>query len=368
MNKDYYKTLGVNKNASKDEIKKAFHKLAHEHHPDKAGGNEAKFKEASEAYNVLSNDQKRSQYDNFGSGFAGGNAGGQYQGQGGFGGFNGAEGFDFSGFQNSQGFEFDLGDIFGDFFGGGSGGRGRAKTKKGRDISVDLNLTFAESIFGVKKTIFITKSSKCSECSGSGSKRGTEQVTCRTCDGRGKIKEVKRSIFGTFATERVCDECMGAGKVPKEKCPKCHGHGVLQKEEEIEVNIPADVNSGESIRLTGAGESIKGGTSGDLYIKLHIETSNLFVKEGKNLITELNIKMTDAVLGGNYKMQTLDGEIELKIPEGTNPEDVLRIRGKGVPKGNGDRGDILVKIKIKTPGRLSGKAKKIFEDLKKEGL
>ncbi len=365
MNKDYYKTLGVSKSASKDEIKKAFYKLAHEYHPDKAGGNEAKFKEASEAYNTLSDDKKRSQYDNFGSGFQG-NAGGQYQG--GFGGFDASQGFDFSGFQNGQGFEFDLGDIFGDFFGGGGGGRGRAKAKKGRDISVDLNLTFAESIFGVKKSIFLTKTSKCSECGGSGSRKGTEQVTCPTCNGRGKIKEVRKSFFGTFATERVCDECLGAGNVPKEKCPKCHGAGILQKEDEIEVNIPADVNTGESIRLTGAGESVKGGSSGDLYIKLHIEKSNLFVKEGKNLITELNIKMTDAVLGGNYKMATLDGEIELKIPEGTSPEDVLRIRGKGVPYGNSQRGDILVKIKIKTPSRLSGKAKKIFEDLKKEGL
>jgi len=366
MSKDYYKILGVPKTATKDEIKKAFYKLAHEHHPDKAGGNEAKFKEASEAYNVLSNDQKRSQYDNMGSGFQGGSGGGQYQGQGGFG---GAQGFDFSGFQNGQGFEFDLGDIFGDFFGGGGGGgRGRAKTKKGRDISVDLNLTFAESIFGVKKTIFITKSSKCTECAGSGAKKGTEHITCRACSGRGKITEMRKSFFGTFANERICDECQGAGSVPKEKCPKCHGIGVLQKEEEIEVNIPADVNTGESIRLTGGGESVKGGSSGDLYIKLHVEKSNLFAKEGKNLITELNVKMTDAVLGNVYKMQTLDGEIELKIPEGTNAEDVLRVRGKGVPKESGDRGDILIKIKIKTPSRLSKGAKKIFEDLRKEGL
>jgi len=360
MNKDYYKILGVSKDASKEDIKKAFRKLAHEHHPDK-GGNIEKFKEVSEAYGVLSDDNKRSQYDTYGSAGSTG-AGGFNQGQSGFGGF---EGFDFSGFNQggNQDFDFDLGDMFGDFFGGG-----RKKQKKGRDITVDMELTFQESVFETTKKIRITKTSKCGSCGGSGAEKGSQMETCPVCSGYGKVRETKRSIFGNFMTEKVCDNCSGTGKIPKVKCTTCRGYGILKKDEEYEVKIPADVNDGETIRLTGAGEAIKDGSSGDLYIRIRVKKNPLFEKEGKNLITELNIKLTDAILGAKYNLETLDGNIELKIPEGMAFGEILRVKGKGIPKENGSRGDLFVRVNIKTPSRLSKQAKKVFEDLRNEGI
>ncbi len=361
--KDYYKILGVDKSASHEDIKKAFRKLAHEHHPDK-GGNAEKFKEASEAYSVLSDDSKRAQYDQFGSAGPAGSSGFG----GGAGGFNPQDfGFDFSGFQggNGQNFEFDLGDIFGEFFGGGGG---RSAQRKGKDISIDMEIPFSESVFGAEKKIKLTKTSKCNECGGTGGKPGTAMETCRTCSGKGKIREMKRSIFGTFATEHICNECGGTGKIPKEKCNVCHGAGILRREEEFNVNIPADINDGETIRLAGAGEAIKEGKSGDLYIRLHVRQDKFFHKEGKDLVTELNIKLTDAILGAKYVIKTLDGDIELKVPEGAEFGQILRIKGKGVPITPAKRGDLLVKLNIKMPSRLSRKAKEDFEDLKKEGI
>jgi curved DNA-binding protein len=302
MSKDYYKILGVSKSASKDEIKTAFRKLAHQYHPDKSGGNEAKFKEVSEAYNVLGDDGKRKQYDTFGS--AGPTGGGNYGGGGGFGGFQGQDfgGFDFSQFTqggNGQNFEFDLGDIFGEFFGGG-GGR-RQRVKKGANITVDLEITFAESVFGVEKEFNLTRN---------------------------------------------------------------HTY----KSEKIKIKIPADVNSGETMRLSGAGESIEGGTPGDLYINITVKRDPLFRKEGKNIVTEVNIKLSEALLGLKYPMKTLDGDIELSIPEGINNGEVLRVREKGVPIGTHHRGDLLVKIKVKMPTRLSKNARKLIDELKEEGL
>lgn len=367
MQKDYYKTLGVDKSASADEIKKAFRKLAHEYHPDKGTGNEAKFKEASEAYSVLSDDKKRAQYDQFGSGFSGTGAQGGYGGFGGqgFGGFNG---FDFSQFTqgNGQGFEFDLGDVFGDFFGGNAGRRNQKK--RGSDIQVDLELSFAESVFGVDKTIYLTKNSVCKDCQGSGAKTGTEMYTCGTCSGRGKIKETRHSFLGSFVSERLCDKCHGAGKVPKEKCHTCDGRGITKKQEEIKVKIPADIDDGETVRLPGAGEAISGGTPGDLYIKIHVKEDRLFHKEGSDLVMNLRVKLSDALLGAKYPVKTLDGDIELKIPEGVAYGEILRIKGKGIPKTPSTRGDLLIQIDIETPNRLSRTAKKLIEELKKEGV
>ncbi len=361
MSKDYYKILGIDKSASKEDVKKAFRKLAHEHHPDK-GGNAEKFKEVSEAYSVLSDDSKRSQYDTYGS--AGGNTG---QDWGGFSAQGGpASGWDFSGFQGGQNVDFDLGDIFGEFFGGGTSQRSRPK--KGRDISVDLELSFSESIFGVEKNIRLTKNSKCKICDGSGAKSGTGMQTCHECGGQGRVRETKRSFFGPIVTEKICDVCDGTGKIPKEKCTSCSGLGINKKEESFSVNIPADINDGETVRLTGAGESLKGGNPGDLYIKIRVKKDSLFKKEGKNLITELNIKLTDAVLGAKYSLKTLDGDIELSVPVGAEFGQILRIRGKGVPISAEKRGDLLVKLNIKIPTKLSGKAKKIIEDLKKENI
>ena len=296
MNKDYYKTLGIDKSASKEDIKIAFRKLAHQYHPDKGGGNEAKFKEISEAYSVLGDDKKRQQYDTFGStGPAGG---------GNYGGFNAQDfgGFDFSQFTqggNSQNFEFDLGDIFGDFFGGGMGRRQRVK--KGQDITVDLEISFSESVFGAEKEFSLTKN-----------------------------------------------------------------HSA--KAEKIKVKVPADINDGETIRLRGAGEPITDGQPGDLYIHISVRPDPLFQKAGKNILTEINIKLSDALLGMKYPLKTLDGDIELKVPEGINNGEMLRVKDKGVPIDFRHRGDLLVKVKIKMPNRLSKTAKKTIEDLRREGL
>lgn len=365
MSKDYYNILGVEKNADKEDIKKAFRKLAHEYHPDKKSGNESKFKEVSEAYSVLSDDKKRAEYDTYGQTFAGGGpsgAGGQGQGFGGFdfSGFGGqGAGFDFS----QNGFEFDLGDLFGDFFGGG-----RERVKRGRDISIDLELPFSEAIFGTERKILLNKTSVCRECRGSGARLGTEMRTCPKCNGKGKIHETKRSILGSFSTVRACDECAGKGKIPREKCPVCRGFGVLRKEEEISVVIPAGIDDGEMIRLTGGGEAVQTGTPGDLYIKVHVKRHPTFKKDGNNITTDLSLKLSSAILGEEFSLQTLDGEIKIKIPEGVSHGEVLRVRGKGVPYEKNRRGDLLIRLHIKLPNKLSKDARQLVEALRREGI
>lgn len=366
MKKDYYEILGVEKGANTEEIKKAFRKLAHKYHPDKRGGDAGKFKEASEAYSILSDEKKRAEYDAYGKGWNGGGAGSQgggFQG-GGFG------DFDFSDFagqgQAGQGdFQgFDLGDIFGDLFGGGR----RERVKRGRDISIDLAISFSESVFGAERKILVTKTSVCSECGGSGAKIGSDTVTCGVCNGKGRIHETKRSIFGTFSTQKECAECHGAGKIPRDRCHKCRGAGVARSEEEIIVKIPAGVDNGEMVRLGGAGEAVRGGAAGDLYIKLHVEKHPIFRKERSNLLMDLNVKLTQALLGGETNVKTLDGDLIVKIPEGVSHGEILRVRGKGVPTGRNSRGDIMIKINIQIPTKLSKSARKIVEELKKEGM
>jgi molecular chaperone DnaJ len=359
MSKDYYETLGVNKGASKDEIKKAFYKLAHKYHPDKKGGNEAKFKEVNEAYQVLSDDAKRSKYDQYGSGFE--NMGGGYGG-GQAGGF---EGFDFSGFQNG-GMDFDLNDIFSDFFGGGRGGR--AQARRGRDISTEIQISFPDSIFGITRKILVTKTSECLTCKGSGAKAGSKMETCKHCNGQGKIHEQKRTIFGTIANTKICEVCMGVGEVPKEICEKCKGKGVLRREEEISIVIPAGIRDGEMIRMTGHGEAIFKGTAGDLYIKINVTPHPVFKREGNDLVMNLNLNLSDALLGTKYPIKTLDGDIEVTIPEGVSINEILRVRGKGVPMSKNKRGDLLIKLHIKLPEKLSRKSRELIEELKKEGI
>ncbi len=355
--KDYYNILGVSKNASQDEIKKAFRKLAHEHHPDKKGGDDKRFKEVSEAYTVLSDTQKRAQYDRFGDTGAGSSGGA------------GFEGFDFGGFGGQGGgFQFDmgdLGDIFGDIFGGG-GGR-RQKTKKGNDIQVDVELDFKDAVFGVAKKIHLNKVSSCKNCNGNGAEAGSQMNTCTHCNGQGVIREMKRSIFGQVASERVCDSCFGVGAIPKNKCGVCHGAGVHKQSEDIEVQIPSGIEHGEMLRVTGRGEAVRGGQNGDLFIKIYVKPSKVFKKAGFNLETILEIKLTDALLGAEIGLETLDGNIVVSIPEGTKHLDVLKVRGKGVPHGNG-RGDILIHIHIKTPNKLSKQSRKLVEELREEGL
>ena len=289
MAKDYYKTLGVAKTASDDEIKKAFRKLAHQYHPDKTGGDEAKFKEVSEAYNTLSDKDKRAQYDRFGDNPMGGGGA-----SGGYGGFDpNGFGFDFSGFSGS-GFEGgDIGDILSSIFGGAG------RMKRGRDIQVDIELTFQDSIFGLKRTIEV--------------------------------------------------------------------NSPLVKQKKVDIQIPSGIEDGQMIRMTGLGENIEGGRAGDLYIKIHVKKHAFLRKEGYNLVMDLNIKLTEALLGATHRVETLDGAIELKIPSGTNTADILRVKGKGVPQGS-KRGDLYVRIKVVLPQKLSKDAKKLIEELKKEGI
>jgi molecular chaperone DnaJ len=354
--KDYYNVLGIEKGATKDDVKKAFRKLAHQYHPDKQGGNEQKFKEINEAYQILSDDRKRAEYDTYGNTFNGAGPGAQ-----GFG------GFDFNGFQGAQNFdgmEFDLGDIFGDFFGGGRAGQ----VKRGRDISMDLEIPFAEAIFGTERKVLITKTMACKECQGSGGKPGTKMKKCDTCNGKGKINDAKRTIFGTFNSVKECGICNGKGEVPEEKCGTCRGAGALRGQEEIRIGIPAGMASGEVIRLSGKGEMIPGGVAGDLYAKIYVLPHQLFKREGSNLVMDLDIKISDAILGGEYGIETLDGKITLRVPEGVSYGEILRIRGKGVPLDKTKRGDLLVKLNIKTPKKLSKKARKAIEDLREEGI
>lgn len=363
MSKNYYETLGVNKDASKEEIKKAFHKLAHKHHPDKNNGDDKKFKEVNEAYQVLSDDKKRSSYDQFGSadgpqGFGGGQGYYGQQGQG-FG------GFDFSG---AQGFDMgDLGDIFGDFFGGGMR-RNSSNKRRGRDIQTEMDLTFSESIFGIKKTISINKQSTCDICKGTGGKVGTKMNTCNTCKGNGQIKEIRRSILGSFSTTKICETCLGVGKIPSEKCSTCRGQGVYKKQKEIELNIPSGINNTEMLKMSGGGEDIQGGQSGDLYVRLNVKSHPLYKRDGLNLTMDLQINLTDALLGITHKLKTLEGDIlDIKIPEGINHNEMLRVRGRGVPSSRG-RGDIIIRVQVKMPSKLSRKSKEIIEELKKEGI
>lgn len=363
MSKDFYNILGVNKDASKDEIKKAFYKLAHKYHPDKKEGNEAKFKEVNEAYQILSDDGKRSKYDQFGSGFENMQGGGYGQ-QGGF------EGFDFSGFQNGN-TDFDFGnlnDIFSDFFTGGGMGGGRAQARRGRDISTEVQISFTESVFGVTRKILITKTSSCLTCKGSGAKTGSKMETCKHCNGQGKIHESKRTIFGNIGTTKICESCLGTGEVPKEICEICKGKGVLRREEEVTIVVPAGIRDGEMIRMSGIGEAISKGTTGDLYIKINVAPHPVFKRDGNDLVMNLNLKLSDALLGTKYPIETLDGNIEVTIPEGVSINEILRVRSKGVPVGKNKRGDLLIKLNIKLPHKLSRKSREIIEQLQKEGI
>ena len=360
-NKDYYEILGVPKSSSKEEIKKAFHKLAHKYHPDKNKGDDKKFKEVNEAYQILSDDQKRAQYDQFGSAGP--------QGFGGSQGFDpsGMGGFDFSGFQNGQGFDMgDLGDIFSDFFGGG--GRPGAQVRRGRDISTEITVPFADSIFGTVRRILITKISTCEICQGSGAKTGAKQITCSQCNGKGQIRETRRSLIGSFVSTRVCEVCGGGGTVPSETCGTCHGAGVKRKEEEIEVRVPAGIEPGEMIRMTGMGEAIRKGTSGDLYVKINVTPNPHFRRDRQNLLMDMEVKLSEALLGADREIETLDGKVTVEIPEGIASGTQLRVKERGVPNPRGRRGDLMIKVTVKIPNKLSKKAKTAVEALKEEGL
>lgn len=355
MAKNYYETLGVDKKATKDDIKKAFRKLAQQHHPDK-GGDEARFKEITEAYAVLGDEKRRREYDSYGQTFQGG-------------GPAGASGFGFDPSQFSGdfgGFEFDLNDLFGDLFGGAV--RGGTRMKRGRDISVDIEIDFKESILGTKRSILISKIDTCDICKGTGAKPGTSMDTCPTCNGAGRIHEARQTIMGAIQMQHTCPTCEGTGKVPKDKCDNCKGHGVLKREVELNIDIPRGIEDGEMIRMPGMGEAVKGSTTGDLYVKVHVKAHPIFRKEGTNLVMHLPIKLTDALLGTTVSVTTIDDKtLEVKVPPMETPEETLRLKGKGVRYEHAT-GDLLIKVSASLPKKLSAKAKKAIEDLKSEGL
>ncbi len=369
MAKDYYHILGVDKKATKDDIKNAFRKLAHKYHPDKGGTDESRFKEITEAYAVLSDEKKRREYDTYGQAFASSTGSSQNGAQG-----NPFDGFDFNQFQQdfgNNGMEFDFGDIFGDIFGNRRTSRTAAR---GRDISIDLEIPFRDAVFGTTRTVLIAKVSTCSLCHGTGAKPGAELETCATCNGSGRVHETRHSILGQFTSVRTCAVCGGTGKIPKEKCPECKGNGTRRKEEEITVSIPAGVDNGEMIRLAGQGEAVKKGVSGDLYVKVHVKPHPVFRREGSNLIMNLPVKLTDALLGTTVSIDILEGKtLEVKIPPMKRAEELLRIAGKGIPTSSGlhraeSRGDLIIHLEVALPNKLSGKAKEAVEKLKTEGL
>jgi molecular chaperone DnaJ len=350
--KDYYEVLGVSKTASDDEIKSAFRKLAKKYHPDVSKEPDAaeKFKEAQEAYAVLSDAEKRRQYDQYGHAAFEQN-------------YGGAGGYDFSG--------FDFSDIFGDLFGGsfGFGGRSssRASAKRGSDRLVRMSLTFEEAAFGCKKTINLNISTSCSECGGKG---GKGEVTCKTCNGSGTISKEQNTLFGTFMTRTTCTTCGGLGKTYKEKCSKCKGHGTINENKDLEVKIPAGVDNGNRLRLAGKGEAgTNGGPNGDVYIEFSVKDHPLFERREEDIYLTLPITITDAVLGAKLDVPTLFGTIKLTIPAGSKTGDKHRLKGKGLEVPNTrTKGDMYVILKIEVPSKLTKEQKKLFEELKKTSL
>jgi molecular chaperone DnaJ len=362
MSKDYYKILGVDKNASQDELKKAFRKLAMKYHPDK-GGDEAKFKEANEAYQVLGDKDKRQRYDQFGSDF---------ESQGGFGGGMGWEDFmnatrggggNFSGFGGGG---IDLGDILGDMFGfGGGQSRGGARQERGDDIQVDIEIDFKKAAFGIEKEINLRKQEKCDICKGSGGEPGSDNKDCGTCHGQGQVMQAQRTFLGAMQTVATCPHCHGRGKVPSKICKHCGGDGIKAKESKNKVKIPGGIDEGQSIRLSGLGAAAKyGGVSGDLYVRVHIKPQRVFERQGFDIYTNNEISYSQAVLGDKIEVDTLEGKVKVLVPSGTESGQLIRLRGKGIEQlGRSGRGDQYVKVKINVPKKVNKQAKNLLEEL-----
>lgn len=352
--RDYYEVLGLQKGASEADIKKAFRKMAMKYHPDKNPGDkeaEEKFKEVNEAYSILSDPDKKSKYDRFGHAGVDPNAGF------GGGGFGGAGGFD------------DIFDMFGNMFGGGFGGGGRRRNgpMKGRDLQKAITITFDEAAFGTKKEISITKYVKCSTCNGEGAAPGTSKTTCSRCGGTGQVHTVQKTPFGQFQSTGPCPECGGKGTKIDTPCPDCGGTGKVRKTIKINVDIPAGVDNDSVIPIRGQGEpGENGGPNGDLYVVITVQPHRLFKREGDNLFLDLPITFDQAALGDDITVPTLDGKVSYKIPAGTQPNTMFRLKGKGVKNvRSGRMGDLYVKVILEVPTKLDRKQKKAVEEMSK---
>lgn len=354
--RDYYEVLGLQKGASADEIKRAYRQLAKKYHPDinKEPGAEEKFKEINEAYDTLSDDQKKARYDQFGhedptQGFGGG----------GFGGFEGFGGGGFGGFE----------DIFSSIFGGGSSrGRNSNGPRKGEDVEKKMSITFEEAVYGTKKKVRLSVDEECIQCGGSGAASRDDVKTCPRCKGQGRVLMRQQTIFGSSTVETACPDCGGKGKIITKKCEHCNGKGRIRKTKDVEVTIPAGIQTGMTLRMEGYGESgYNGGPSGDLYISFVCGEHQNFKRDGQNIILDIPISFTQAALGDTIEVPTIDGNVSLKIPAGIQSGTKLRMRGKGTknPKGGISRGDQIVIVTVETPSSLSNEEKKLFEELEK---
>ncbi len=359
--RDYYEVLGISKGASEDEIKKAYRKTAKKYHPDLHPDDKAaeeKFKECNEAYEVLSDPQKKARYDQFG--FAGVDPN---YGAGGAGGYGGGFGFDG---------DIDLGDIFSSFFGGGGGfggfgGRNPNAPQKGRDIQISVTLTFEEAAKGCKKTIEVPRIENCSECGGTGAAKGTSPKTCSQCGGRGVVNVQNRTAFGIMNTQRTCDACGGKGKTIDTPCQKCGGKGKVRRKNKIEVNIPAGIDHNQIVNMRGYGDSgLNGGPSGDLKIVINIKPHSYFERDGFNVWFEKHVSIVEATLGAELQVPTLDGNVKYTMPAGTQPGEVFKLKGKGIERLNSlGRGDEFVKIVVDIPKSLTKEQKEILMNFDK---
>lgn len=365
--RDYYEILGITKDASADEIKKAFRKAAVKYHPDKEGGDETKFKEANEAYEILKDPSKRQRYDQFGHAGVGGNGGGG----------NPFEGFQGFGGANGQNIHFDfgdggLGDIFSSFF-GGSQNQGRGRQTRGNDVATEVELTFEEAVFGVEKDIHLTLNDECSHCKGTTVEPGYELKTCDTCKGSGQQMRVVNTIFGQIQQATVCPTCHGRGKVPEKVCTVCHGKGTERKKQSIKLKIPAGIDDGTTIRLREHGEAVAGGSKGDLFVNIKVKPDKQFTREGDLILSEEHVDMIDATLGTEIEVDTVDGSLVMKVPAGTQSGTDFKLSGHGVPHMRSQtRGDHIVTIHVDIPTKLTKRQKELLEEFqnqpKKRGL
>ncbi len=360
--KDYYEVLGVPRNASPDHIRKAYHRLAHKFHPDK-GGDEKKFKEINEAYQILSNKNKKEQYDRFGRVFDEN-------------GFNQeANGFDFGfgNFNQDESFNFDLGDL-GDMFEGmfGFGGRSRKEdTKRGEDIQIDIEISLEDTLNPQEKEISLYKYVLCSRCQGKGAEPGTKIKECFMCRGKGQVQQIRKTIFGSFTQVTICPECKGEGYVPEKPCNVCKGEGRIKDEEKIKFTIPAGVDTNQVMKIIGKGDAgRKNGKPGNLYVRILVKPHSVFKREGDDLYSRMLISFSQAALGDEIEILTLDKKkLLLKIPAGIQSGKILRISDKGIPRFSGNkRGNLYVELIVKTPSKISKKQKELLQKLKKEGI